>query len=621
MRKITLFLMLMVAIVTTAFSQTKIELTTEAGQPGYISTPHDHAVINPDSKWDKGGIAALIDGDPKTHFHTAWENVPTGPHYFQVDLGEVKAIDNFCFEYQARKDGGDDFPSQFVIKGSNNDSDYERISTVEFQMPNSASETNGKVFSSGNIECNKSYRYLRFEVTNTKSYNGAGYRTYFHAAEFNLYMITTQVYTVKYNYSCNGNVVATVSHEVVEGSTYPDLVSGLYGVTVNSTKPEGTVTADCQHNIDVTIEMPFEYYDSYEAVNEANGWYNLIMHSNWNTGDDAAKYRTYLGAGDETNLAWGTKRSLTNPGPDYYWAFVGNPITGFSVVNKSAEGKVLYSDGTENPVLLNKEGLENGYNTTWQIAGRKYDVSREGDYILEGAWFCLKYRDNWYMNANARTGDVNFWEDNDNGSAILAVKPLEINEAADYATYYSDNYVKKMPSTMGAEVYYVNKIEDGCAKFGEISGEVIPAHTGVVVKYVTESNVVYAPEITSKGTTAAITGNLLQGTTKKTLIEKEAGKAYYALGLTNGIGFYNAVNGKNENEFYNNAFKAYLEIDESTVPASSASLRFDFDGTTGIEEVEIRNEKEEIYDLTGRRVNEITKAGVYIVNGKKVLVK
>ena len=28
-----------------------------------------------------------------------------------------------------------------------------------------------------------------------------------------------------------------------------------------------------------------------------------------------------------------------------------------------------------------------------------------------------------------------------------------------------------------------------------------------------------------------------------------------------------------------------------------------------------------IYDLTGRRVNEITKAGVYIVNGRKVMVK
>ena len=48
---------------------------------------------------------------------------------------------------------------------------------------------------------------------------------------------------------------------------------------------------------------------------------------------------------------------------------------------------------------------------------------------------------------------------------------------------------------------------------------------------------------------------------------------------------------------------------------------YEFTGTTGVEKVEISNEKEEIYDLTGRRVENITAPGIYIVNGKKVLVK
>ena len=43
---------------------------------------------------------------------------------------------------------------------------------------------------------------------------------------------------------------------------------------------------------------------------------------------------------------------------------------------------------------------------------------------------------------------------------------------------------------------------------------------------------------------------------------------------------------------------------------------------TGIGEVKSENgEVKAIYDLTGRQINEITKAGIYIVNGKKVLVK
>ena len=44
------------------------------------------------------------------------------------------------------------------------------------------------------------------------------------------------------------------------------------------------------------------------------------------------------------------------------------------------------------------------------------------------------------------------------------------------------------------------------------------------------------------------------------------------------------------------------------------------DTTTAVENVEIRTENE-IYDITGRKVKNISKAGIYIVNGNKVLVK
>ena len=44
--------------------------------------------------------------------------------------------------------------------------------------------------------------------------------------------------------------------------------------------------------------------------------------------------------------------------------------------------------------------------------------------------------------------------------------------------------------------------------------------------------------------------------------------------------------------------------------------------TTAIEEVKAENgEVKAIYDLTGRRINEIAGPGIYIVNGKKVSVK
>ena len=89
--------------------------------------------------------------------------------------------------------------------------------------------------------------------------------------------------------------------------------------------------------------------------------------------------------------------------------------------------------------------------------------------------------------------------------------------------------------------------------------------------------------------------------------------------MTDGVGFYNAANGENTTEFYNNAFKAYLEMPASQ--GTAAFYGFDWAGTTGIEGVEVENEVKAIFDLTGRRVEAITAPGIYIVNGKKVLVK
>ena len=58
----------------------------------------------------------------------------------------------------------------------------------------------------------------------------------------------------------------------------------------------------------------------------------------------------------------------------------------------------------------------------------------------------------------------------------------------------------------------------------------------------------------------------------------------------------------------------------ATQGAASYSFAFG-EGTTGVENVEVENASNVIYDLTGRRVEEIAAPGIYIVNGKKVLVK
>ena len=78
------------------------------------------------------------------------------------------------------------------------------------------------------------------------------------------------------------------------------------------------------------------------------------------------------------------------------------------------------------------------------------------------------------------------------------------------------------------------------------------------------------------------------------------------------------------------AHRLYLKIEENdnspfaTSAAKSIRIvvRGEGDGTTGVEDVTTENEVvEAIYDINGRRVLDTEKGGLYIINGKKVLVK
>lgn len=80
------------------------------------------------------------------------------------------------------------------------------------------------------------------------------------------------------------------------------------------------------------------------------------------------------------------------------------------------------------------------------------------------------------------------------------------------------------------------------------------------------------------------------------------------------------------------AFKAYVVVDPSLIQyaggeSSAAELRVtleEFDNyVTGLSEagIETRNEAPVVYDLTGKQVPQVKRGGLYIVNGKTVLVK
>ena len=185
--------------------------------------------------------------------------------------------------------------------------------------------------------------------------------------------------------------------------------------------------------------------------------------------------------------------------------------------------------------------------------------------------------------------------------------PVTIS-AAGYATFYAPVAVR-VPAGVTAHAVTIN------GEWAILSEalEVVPANTAVVLAGDADT---YNFTIT---TADAFNGtNALRGSAPATYYT-EAG-TYYALAQVDGVvGFYKDE--FNNSRFQNNSHKAYLYVAEGSANVASYSFRFG-EGTTGISEVkgESGNVKG-IYDLTGRKVEEITAPGIYIVGGKKVLVK
>ncbi len=191
---------------------------------------------------------------------------------------------------------------------------------------------------------------------------------------------------------------------------------------------------------------------------------------------------------------------------------------------------------------------------------------------------------------------------------------------AGYSTFYVP---AKVEIPEGVKAYYITSegVNNGFVSLTEITG-VVPANTAVVLKGAEGE---YTFNV-SDADAAAVSGNLLKGTFASTNVTENA---YVLSNDIEGVGLYKAATKEVSHSagtsvvFLNNAGKAYLPA--SALPATaqaSNGFRFDFGGTTGIEQItENREQSTVIYDLQGRRVSEITDKGIYIVGGKKVLVK
>lgn len=185
-----------------------------------------------------------------------------------------------------------------------------------------------------------------------------------------------------------------------------------------------------------------------------------------------------------------------------------------------------------------------------------------------------------------------------------------------FGTFYTDkNYV--LPQGLTAFGYTSIDGNNTLTKSVEyVAGDIVPANTAVVVKGAKGSYNYYNTEEVA---TKTIEKNLLKGVTTDTKIEAKSGvKRYILTRADDGILAFYRTNTGNINVKAN---RAYLEV-----PTAMAVASFSLEGSaTGINNVVTTAAKQGIYTISGVRLNATTTkelpAGIYIVDGKKVIVK
>lgn len=217
-------------------------------------------------------------------------------------------------------------------------------------------------------------------------------------------------------------------------------------------------------------------------------------------------------------------------------------------------------------------------------------------------------------------GRINYWGSERNETwYLISATDMEIPVAisnAGAATLYS-SVPLSIPEDVTAKYLKVagNENSQGTLHYTTLKNT-IPANTPVVLIGGEKQHTFKVAE-----DVAAVEGNILFGYSFDTAVEGSGyeatgqdGTIYALANKTNGLGFYHF----NDNTY--KAGKAYLDVSGLATSGVRFFNIFDEDNETGVEVIEIvnDNQKSEIYDLSGRRV-QTAKKGLYIVNGKKVI--
>ena len=192
-------------------------------------------------------------------------------------------------------------------------------------------------------------------------------------------------------------------------------------------------------------------------------------------------------------------------------------------------------------------------------------------------------------------------------TCYIEPKPITATVSSLKWATYGVNAPINYSATSGLKAY-IAYVDGEKVKLTEVSK--VPANTAVILYADVNTNTEYTLTPTAEATDIVSANELKisDGT-----VEGDGSTIYVLANGDNGVGFYLV-----EDESAITAGKAYLKVSGET--AARQFIGFG-DNATGIDNIEHSTPRiEQYYDLQGRRVAQPAK-GLYIVNGKKVIIK
>lgn len=319
--------------------------------------------------------------------------------------------------------------------------------------------------------------------------------------------------------------------------------------------------------------------------------------------EGASSWWTYNNSQNYCQLT-GTQPAATDTKAQ--WVITGNWMTGFSIVHYSTKKTlVAYNEGGLKPYLAMSADM---FPNTFML-----EPTDEG--------FCFHLKENTlYLSNGGNNAAFNSTKENLN-NLVDFVEPgkepalsLSIGNM-EYSTFY-DSYPRKIPA--GITAYYCTERSDGKLQSEEIKEGVIPAATGVVLSGIPGTYRFAQADETSE----TCAGSCLSGVTEdkpvSAVMSTSVSNVYVFSRVDGQFGFY-----KYSNTATLQAHKAYY-APTSGVEVKGFVLDFEGEQTTAIDEVTANanaNADPGCYDLQGRSYVRMPKSGIYIKNGRKVMVR